>query len=169
MNKPTSSQVYSEKKIKKAHFIAFLILIIGCSYCLLPCENDQTYDSFYQTEDLYLDSYFGCNFKETGKNNDFKKPGPDKSAEYNNIGYELYISGNKEEALNYFKKAKYEDPDNLVAQSNYALVTGSQSALSDICANNSEYGAKICVINAENKLMQNIESERMEKADKWFI
>jgi len=38
------------------------------------------------------------------------------------------------------------------------LVSGSQLALYDVCAIDTQYGAKITVINAQNKLMQDIEN-----------
>ncbi len=160
MNKPILSKVYSQINFKKSYYISFVILFIGCTYCFLPSENNQKDDSYHQIEELFLDSNIGCNFEEDIFNN---KSVSDKSIEYNNIGYELFISGDKEGALNFFQKAKNEDPNNPVALSNYALVSGSQSALYDVCAIDTQYGAKISVINAENKLMQGIENKRINE------
>ena len=156
MKKPISSIVFSKINIKKSYYFSLIILFIGCVYCFLPCENEQEDGSFYQIEDLYLDPNIGCKFEEYNENIQHNKSNLDKSIDYNNIGYELYMSGDKEGALNLFQKAINEDPNNPIALSNYALVSGSQSALYDVCAIDTQYGAKISVINAENKLMQNI-------------
>lgn len=64
--------------------------------------------------------------------------------------------------FNIFRSPPEIEPDNPTILSNYALASGSQSALYDVCNVDSEYGAKTAVLDANYKLHQTIETTKYE-------
>jgi len=152
--------------------------VIGSGYLLMPIDDHKSAPTYTQSiesdprlnelHNNYENNDQNCSNNARLDNSSSNKQvrpesnNQDLSKRYNQIGEELFVSGDREAATSYFQKAKDIEPDNPTILSNYALASGSQSALYDVCNVDSEYGSKTAVIGANYKLHQTIEATKME-------
>jgi len=173
------SKYFSDiQNLNKSYYISFAILLIGTGYFFMPLDENksdppysQSIDSFAELNeqhDFYKEADQYCAKKsslENSSSNNRVIPKPkdqDLSKRYNQIGQKLFVSGDREGAMDYFQKAREIEPNNPTILSNYALASGSQSALYDVCNVDTEHGAKTAVIDANYKLHQTIETTKNE-------